>query len=283
MKGLAAVVLASASLAAFAGDPPRWYLHHDNDVVFATDRWYTSGVRLARVQDRGDYALEWGLLQEIYTPEAKKFVPGTVDRAPAARLLVSLVRHDNWVQCFQTFELAIGVRGPAAQGRRATDLVHRLVAAPDVDWTREEANRLAVQLGAVRSVRVGSAVVHYGAVVGSERSFGHAAAELRIGADMAPQLLRFAATPPPAAGPSGWGAFVGVGARAVVRDEPLSRGYDAQLPAPDRERWVGRLATGVGTVQRWGSVLFALAIDTREFDGQRVPHRFGSLVIHLDF
>lgn len=115
MKGLAAVVLASASLAALAGDAPRWYLHHDNDVVFATDRWYTSGVRLARVQDRGDYA------------------------------------------------------------------------------------RLAVQLGAVRSVRV------------------------------------------------------------------------------------GRLATGVGTMQRWGSALFALAIDTREFDGQRVPHRFGSLVIHLDF
>lgn len=283
MKGLAAVVFAGASLAALADDAPRWYLQHDNDVAFATDRWYTSGVRLARVQDRGDHTLEWGLLQEIYTPEAKKFSPGTVDRAPAARLLASLARHDTWGECFQTLELAIGVRGPAAQGRRATDLVHRLVAAPDVDWTREESNRLAVQLSAVRSQGVGGAVAHYGAVVGSERSFGHAAAELRIGADMAPQLLRFAATPPPASGSPGWGAFVGVGARAVVRDELLSRGYDSQLPAPQRERFAGRLAAGVGTVQRWGSVLFALAMDTREFEGQRVPHRFGSLVIHLDF
>ena len=283
MRGLACAVLAGASLAALAQDPPRWYLQIDNDVAFATDRWYTSGMRLARVQDRGDHALEWGLLHEVYTPEAKKFAPGTVDRAPAARLLASIARHDTMGQCFQTLELALGVRGPAAQGRRATDLVHRWVPAPEVDWTREEPNRLDVQMAAVRSVGLGDAVVHCGAVVGSERSFAHGAAHWRIGADMAPQLLRFAATPPPAAGPAAWGAFVGMGARAVARDHLLSRGYDAELPAPARERVVGRFAAGVGTVRPWGSALFALALDTREFDGQRVPHRFGSLVIHVDF
>ena len=67
------------------------------------------------------------------------------------------------------------------------------------------------------------------------------------------------------------------------RDELLSRGYDAALPAPDAERIVGRLAMGVGSVRRWGSVLFSLAFDTREFEGQRMPHRFGSLVIHVGF
>ena len=183
----------------------------------------------------------------------------------------------------QTLELALGVRGPAAQGRRATGLAHRLVAAPEVDWTREEPNRIDVQLAAVRSQAVGSAVAHYGVVAGSTRTFAHAAAELRIGTAIASQLLRFAATPPPAAGPVGWGAFVGVGARAVARDQLLARGYDAGLPPPARERVVGRAAAGVGTVRRWGSALFALALDTREFDGQRVPHRFGSLVVHVDF
>ena len=280
---VAAFLLAFASAVALAQGAPRWYLQLDNDVPFGTDRWYTSGVRLARVQDHGNHALEWGLLQEVYTPEAKKFAPGAVDRAPAARLLASIARHDTMGRCLQTLEMAIGVRGPAAQGRRATDLVHRLIAAPEVDWTREEPNRIDIQLAAVRSAGVGSAVMHYGAVVGSERTFAHAAAELRLGTEIASPLLRFAATPPPAAGPAGWGAFVGVGTRAVARDELLSRGYDAQLPAPTRERVVGRVAAGVGAVRAWGSALFALAIDTREFHGQRVPHRFGSLVIHVDF
>ncbi len=283
MRALAAALLALASAGALAQDPPRWYLQLDNDFPFGTDRWYSSGLRIARVEDRGGHVLEWGLLHEVYAPEAKKFVRGTPDRAPAARLLASVSRHETFGACFQTLELALGVRGPAAQGRRATELVHRLVAAPEVDWTREEPNRIDLGLAAVRSVGVGSTTIHYGAVVGSERAFAHAAAELRFGAGIASPLLRFAATPPPAAGSPAWGAFVGVGARAVARDELLSRGYDASLPSPAREPVVGRAAAGVGTVQRWGSALFALALDTREFDGQRVPHRFGSFVVHIAF
>ena len=82
---LAVLVLAAASAAAAAQDAPRWYLQFDNDVPFATDRWYSSGLRLARVEDRGGHALEWGVVHEVYTPEAKRFAPGTLDRAPAAR------------------------------------------------------------------------------------------------------------------------------------------------------------------------------------------------------
>ena len=283
MRRLAAAGLLGASLAAAAGDAPRWYLQVDNDVAFATDRWYTSGLRVGRVQAQGDYELEWGLLQEIYTPEAKYFEPGTVDRAPAGRLLLSVARHDAMPRCLQTLEFALGVRGPAAQGRRVTELVHRLVPAPEVDWTREEPNRLDVQLAGERSYRYGDVVVHFGAVAGTERSFAHAGAELRAGTGLTSSLLRFASTPPPASGPPGWGGFVGVSARAVARDELLSRGYDADLPAPRRERLVGRFAAGVGSVQRWGSAIFALAQDSREFEGQRVPHRFGSFVIHIDF
>jgi lipid A 3-O-deacylase len=283
LKRLAAAAILGAGCAAAAAEQPRWYLQVDNDVVFGTDRWYTSGVRIARVDTRGDHEIEWGILQEIYTPEAKHFAPGTVDRAPAARLLLSLARHDAMPACLQTLEVAVGVRGPSAQGRRATEFVHRLVPAPEVDWSREDSDRLDAQVAAVRSQRSGDAVVHYGAVAGTERTFAHAGAEMQFGKRIATGLLRFAPTPPPAAGPAGWGAFAGLGARAVARDRLLERGYDPDAPAPDRERVVGRLAAGVGTVQRWGSAILSLALDSREFAGQRVPQAFGSLVVHVDF
>ena len=276
-------MLAGASLAAAAADGPRWYLQVDNDVPFHTDRWYSSGVRIARVQSRGDHELEWGIVQEIYTPEAKRFAPGAIDRAPAASLMLSLARHDALPYCLQTLALEAGVRGPAAHGRQTTELVHRLVPAPEVDWSREEDNRFAIQAAATRSHRVGAFAFHYGAVAGTERAFAHLAAEWRVGVELPTALLRFAPTPPPAAGSAAWGAFVGLGARAVARDDLLTRGYDAALPALERERIVGRLAAGFGTVQPWGSAQFTLAFDTREFEGQRVPHRFGSLVVHINF
>ena len=101
------------------------------------DRWYSSGARLARVEERTGHEIELGVLQEIYTPEAKRFAFGVVDRAPTARLLLSVARHDRSPGMFQTIELALGVRGPAALGRQTTDFIHRLVPAPGIDWSRQ--------------------------------------------------------------------------------------------------------------------------------------------------
>src|SRR5205085_10770365 len=113
--------------------------------------------RYGRVPPGGDHEIEGNLLQEIYTPEAKHFAHGTVDRAPSGRLLLGVARHDRGAACFQTLEFALGVRGPAAEGERTTDFVHRLVPAPEVDWRREEGDRVDVQLTAVRSQRFGEA------------------------------------------------------------------------------------------------------------------------------
>src|SRR5207247_7754356 len=57
---LAGLALAIAGAADAAGGDPVWYLQLDNDVVFTTDRWYTSGVRIARLER--DF--EWALVQE---------------------------------------------------------------------------------------------------------------------------------------------------------------------------------------------------------------------------
>jgi hypothetical protein len=283
-RGLAALAAAFGLPAGAADlDAARWYLQVDNDVAFHTDRWYTSGVRIGRVAPHGDHEIEWNLLQEIYTPEAKYFSRGTVDRAPSGRLLLGVARHDRGAACFQTRELAVGVRGPSAEGERATDAVHRLVPAPEVDWRREEGDRVDAQLTAARSQRFGEATLHVGGVAGNTRIFAHAGAQWDFGATLDSPVMRFAATPPPRAGDDAWGAFVGVSARVVGRDELLDRPYDPATAAPDLRRGVARIAAGVGLVRKWGSVMHALAADTREFAEQRTGQRFGSLTVHLDF
>lgn len=284
MRGwFAAALLAGASAPALAAEDPFWYVQIDNDVVFHTDRWFSSSVRIARVQPDGPRAWEFGLVQEIYTPEAKNFVPGMMDRAPAARLYLSGARHETGPACFQTIEVGIGVNGPSALGEQGQKIVHAIVPAPDVDWDRQEGDRADLQLTYSRSDRFPDVTLNYGGVAGTIRSFAHAGVQANFGVPIAAQLLRFAPTPPQFRGLAGWGGFVGVSARAVANDRLLDRGYDETLAAPNRKRVIGRIAGGVGLVERWGYVSLTLAMDSREFDEQRIAQPFGSLVVHLEF
>lgn len=290
MRHVLVAFLCAIPALAGADEGARWYLQVDNDVVFATDRWYSSAVRFARVHRAGDHEVELGLLHEIYTPEARYYEAGRTDRAPAARLLFSAARHDRSAGSFQTLELTLGVRGPAALGCQATDIVHRVIAAPEVDWSRQEPNRLDASLNAVRTLEWRNVDVHYGAVLGTQLAFAHAGVQLRAGngraRSIASPVLRFAATPP-FAGPDreahGWNTFVGVSGRAVARNALVSRGYEAGAPALDYTRAIARFAAGVTWSQPWGTVALAVAQDTREFERQRTPHKFGSLTFHLEF
>jgi hypothetical protein len=284
LKRAAAALLALASLGAHANGEPYWYLQLDNDFFFHTDRWYTSGVRIARVQPDGDRKWEWGLVQEIYTPEAKHYEPLDIDRGPTARLYLSAARHESGPACFQTLELAAGVRGPAAQGERAQNAVHQVISGPEVAWSHQDPdNHFDAQFSAARSDRVGDFTFNYGAVLGTTRILAHAGAQMNVGVPMLAPLLRFAPTPPVVGGAPGWGGYLGLSARGIARDELLNRGYDETLEPPTRNKLVGRLAAGAGVSDRWGTVSLTLALDSREFRQQRIAQPFGSIVVHLDF
>jgi hypothetical protein len=132
--------------------------------------------------------------------------------------------------------------------------------------------------------------VHYGVVAGNQLAFAHAGIEVRTGSGSLVEAyspaLRHAATPPfdlSARPPAGWHAFAGASLRAVARNALLDPGYDAFAAAPERKRAVGRFALGVAGANTWGSASFALVQETREFDTQRKPHRFGSLAVHVPF
>ena len=276
---LALLALAGLPAAASPGDA-LWYLQIDNDVAFNTDRWYSSGVRIARVKD----GIEWGVLQEIYTPEAKRWAPGVSDRAPAGRLLLCLARHFVSSDAFSTIEAMAGVRGPSASGREAADAIHQVVPAPLVDWNRQLDDEFDATVAGVHTRRWGPVKVHAGAQLGTQLVFAHAGVEARMGsaAHGASRLLRFAATPELSV-QSGWSAYAGASVRGIARNELLSKNYDPGGPPLARENVVTRIASGIAWSASWGAVTFDLAQDSREFSQQREPHRFGSLAVHISF
>jgi len=293
VRTAAAALAACAALAAWAGEPGP-YVQVDNDAFFDTDRWYTSGVRVADVLARGDHELELGVLQEIYTPEAKRH--DAVDRPNAARLLATFARHDRVPGDWRTLELDLGVTGPSALGEQAQQLVHRFIAAPHEDWSHQRSDRVDAalvwsQTHTLTATRDESPYFngHYGVVLGSQVAFAHAGVELRLGRGEASRMLetpalRFAATPPIAAGDGGsWTTFLGASARAVAWNHLLDFAPDLPLETPQRRHVVQRFLGGVAWAGRGAQATLALIHETREFVGQRTGANFGSVTLHLTF
>ena len=268
-----------------------WYAQIDNDVVFHTDRWYTSGLRIARTQPLESGAIaELGVLQEIYTPDTKAI--NLVDRPYTARLMLTAARHEAAPGFFRTLEIDAGVRGPSALGRQSARFIHQIIPAPHFDWSRQLPDRADAQAAGVQTHEFALAgdrarwAVHYGAVIGTNVTFAHAGAEIRTGGEpaIASPALRFAATPPlTRAGALGWGGFAGASVRAVARNTLLSENANPAGPPIERRNEVVRIAAGVSWAASWGALAFALAQDSKEFDGQPHPHRFGALSLRLDF
>jgi hypothetical protein len=296
-RALLALAAFFSTVSAHAANPTEdrvdWYLQIDNDVVFTTDRWYTSGVRLARVSRD----IEWGLSQEIYTPDTRGTLPGTPDRSPTARLLLSLSQHFRGSSAFQTVGVAAGVRGPAALGRQSTEFIHHAIPAPDVDWSRQLPNEYDAQVVWTRTQRSDAASplgaglkLHFGTVLGNQVLFGHIGAEYRIGSSTArglsSPLLRFAPTPPltdSGAPASGWSAYAGASVRGVARNQLLTQDYDPTMPELKPKRGVARGAAGVTYDAKSWSVQFSVARETREFAGQHTGQGFGSLLLRVAF
>lgn len=285
---LRVLLLGAICSTAAAQSDPRWYFQHDNDVVFLTDRWYTSGLRIARVAFLGEHEVELAVQQDIWTPEAKTFELGRSDRGPAARLYLSAARHDRIPGRHVTWEAGLGVRGPAALGEEITDAIHRIIAAREVNWSRQPPNKLEAQVTYARSDRLQRVRLHHGLVAGTSLSFAHVGAEWRFGdlrvADLASPVLRFAPTPPwDAGGRRGWSAFAGASYRYVFRNRFVREPYDPFAPDLQYEKAIGRFAAGITWMSEWGSLVFAVAQDSHEFQSQRRPQRFGSVTVHVPF
>lgn len=302
MRRALAALAAAAAQAALAAPPVLWHTQVDND-VFHSDRWYTSGVRIyrsapleaaspgaafLRLADTGEQRFDMGLVHEIYTGDGRQD-PALPDRPNAARLLFSLARHDISADTLATLGVDAGVAGPSARGEQIQDFIHRFAPAPETDWNTQMGDRADVQAVAAWSHRLGigalpgALVVHAGGVAGTLMAFGHAGIEWRSDApaQAANALLRFAATPPLPRSGGGLTVFAGASLRVVGRNRLLERRDDDPKPEAGAERRVNRVAAGLAWSQGWGAVTLGVAQDSREFEGQHSPHRFGNLGISI--
>jgi hypothetical protein len=290
-------------LACTAQPPVLWHLQVDNDVLFHKDRWYTSGIRLyrsaaldaaspaasfLRLPSTSAQRLDFGVIQDVYTSDPYA-APGDPDRPNAARLLLSVARHDISAGTLATLGIDAGVSGPSARGEEAQRLIHRIVPAPKTDWSVQVDDRADVQVVGAWSHRLaqalvpGAIVVHGGAVAGTLVAFGHLGLEWRSDGPgvAANPLLRFAATPPMPREAGGLSYFAGASLRAVGRNRLLERRDDDPAPEAARERRVSRVAAGAAWSASWGVVTLGIARDSAEFEGQSEPHRFGSLTVSI--
>jgi hypothetical protein len=74
-----------------------------------------------------------------------------------------------------------------------------------------------------------------------------------------------------------------VNVRGVARNEMLRRQYTAFAPELERRKAVVRAGGGLSWARPGMEFSLALVQESREFEGQRAPHRFGSLTLHAAF
>lgn len=289
MRRAAALALALAPLAAAADS---LQLTPQNDSGFATDRGYTSGVRLGylwegRVADAPRFEL--GLEQRIYTPDTRQDPHALLERPYAARLLAFGARHAAGEDRLDTLEAGMGVTGPSALGKEAQQLFHHLIESPPTDYSHQLHERFDAHLGATWSrtlARASSWPVslagHAGGVAGNVVSFAHAGIEGRWGGPDAPwsEPLRYVSTPAIDAGRvRGFSGFAGASLRRVLRNELLVRNAGDPGRVLEREDTVRRTAFGISYGHRWGVASLALVSETHEYTQQPYQMRFWSLTL----
>ena len=292
MRALAAaglaLLLAPDVLAEGAGG---WYTQVDNDVFFHTDRWYTSGVRIARVAPAAIGRWRWASCRRSTRRKPGSTIPSTV-RPPRASSRPSRAT---------TAAKASGRRWSSTWASRVPRRWADRRRSSSTAWSprrtrtgHQRANRVDAQFAWVRShdfqgdpAKPAHLYAHYGVVAGNQLAFAHGGVELRYGHGAAMGLstpaLRFAATPPLAPGDGSWAAFAAASVRAVAVNHLLDFAPGVDEPPARRKPTVGRFLAGVAWAGEAATVTFSLAEDTREFAGQRRDQAFGSVTLLVPF
>ena len=305
-----------------AGETGTFSFTFENDIFAGTDRYYTSGVRLAWVSS--DEPCEWlatlghrvarsvmpearvawslAVGQSMYTARnVSSRNPPRDDRPFAGWLYATGGLSSASEADLSTVEVSLGVIGPSARAHEAQDFAHYLTNGDKYEgWNRQIDDRPAVLITLVRSwalqwaalegfaadvvpaVGANLGNVQTSAAVGMIARFGH-----HLEVDFGPPRIR-----PALAGngvfrsPNGkWAfyAFVGAEGRAIAYDQTID-GNDDGYWRVDREPLVGEVSGGAELVYRAVRASFAMIVQSATFEQQsHTPFVFGSLQLSTAF
>ena len=331
--------------AAFGNDElPRkdtsWTLRFtlENDLFANTDENYTNGIKLTWISpdltaSRDNNELPaWGssiidlmplsdapaiqrnvgfaLGQKIFTPrdiERTDLIRN--DRPYAAWLYLSAAFYNKTPKSMDTYELQLGVVGPAALGEEAQNSVHRLRGFSEAKgWANQLQNEPGILLLAERKWRVfqysdpethlGMDIIsHLGGSVGNILTYVNTGAEFRFGwnvpTDFGTSLIRPGGD---AGSPSNnrdtrfsksdhfaLYFFVAYSGRLVLRDIFLDGNTFASSHRVDKKYLVGDLIMGASTLLGDFKLSYAQVFRSKEFKGQGGGSSFGSISISYTF
>ena len=309
----------------------------ENDLVAGTDRNYTNGIKLTWVSgnvqdyvddpclpqwirgfnrklefiDAGDYAsrnMSISLGQSIFTPKNPDLnPPDPKDRPYAGWLYLGLGYNARGDDFMRTYEVNLGVIGPAAIARQSQDLIHD---ARDIKrfegWNYQLKNEFGAQLIYERKDKWTSAtgpfnisvdaISHYGASLGNVATYANVGGEIRIGYylpdDFGTSAIRpggdnaaplSTRTRNGGASSAGIHLFASVDGRAMARNIFLDGNTFRDSAKVDKKFLVADLSLGVAWIWRTGKLAYAHYFRTKEFNGQEKPQSFGSFTLSLNF
>lgn len=315
-------------------------LYFENDLFSETDQQYTNGLRLSWVSPEIDSFIDdprlpdwlrasnrllnpldpepislgdnvsrrliFTLGQQIFTPEDRERTTlDPNDRPYAGWLYAGFGYHTQTRERMNSFEVNLGIVGPAALGQEAQDFIHDLRGFETFEgWDNQLENELGVQLVYEHKYRwhrsalphrwEHETILHGGGSLGNVATYLNAGVEYRIGRHL-PQDFGTSALRPggdnsvPGRGDPRfrheWGlhGFVSVDGRLMLHDIFLDGNTFRDSHSVDRRLWVADAALGVAaTYERW-KLSYARIYRTRQFDQQGSSHNFGSLALSYTF
>lgn len=316
----------------------RWMVNFffENDLFSRTDQQYTNGIRVSWVSPDIDSFLDdeslplwmrnanrflspldpisynqkgevsrrmiFSLAQKMFTPDDRDRISiDPNDRPYAGWLYLGMGYHTRSLDRLNSFEVNLGVVGPAALAKEAQDFVHDARGFKRFNgWDNQLRNELGVQLVYEHKNRIfrhtitpgwqHDFIVHGGGSLGNVATYLNTGGQYRIGhnlpGDFGTSALRPGgdnSVPMPVKGngatPFGFHAFVSVDGRWVLQDIFLDGNTFRSSHSVEKRHLTGDLSVGVAThFDRW-KISYATVWRSKQFRTQNSTHSYGSLGI----
>jgi lipid A 3-O-deacylase len=328
--GSLTAVLVGLSLALFpgaaAGEGWRVVFDIENDVLVDEDRHYTNGLFLSVLAPKGNvpswiaraaYVLppydddpsevRWGLglAHEMYTPTNSSAERVVLDDRPYAGFLYlrfELYR-DRYrdvaekIPYLDSFEIDMGVVGPAAIAEQGQDLIHALFPAPTFKgWDNQLENEFGLVLRRARHWRLPGEPIEIGrglqldaianltAELGNVKTAGSAGVLLRGGWRLPADFGRGRFSPTQDPG-QGYRLFIFAGAElsGVVRDIFLDGNTFRDSHDVDKRAAVVHAPLGIAFERGRFRSLLEVIWNSEEFEGQDGADLYGRWSVVVDY
>lgn len=273
---------------------------------------FLDGRKAGQVKRR--YGISLG--QSLYTPENKQARQLLKDERPYAAWLylgfsLQTIRYDAEKPDRQqdairqdTWQLDVGMVGPAALGRQVQNNFHKLIGVDkSYGWDNQLKNEPGVNLTFERKWRIGRAVLFdepvklrsdvvpmAGVSVGNVNTYAAAGAIVRLGQDLGndfgPPRIR-----PSLPGsetfdledPFGWYIFAGVEGSAVARNIALDGNTFRDSHSVDKKIFVADFMAGAAVFIGRTRLAYTHVLRTKEYKGQKGMDQYGALTFSVGF